>query len=447
MPRYPDIEPYETGLLDTGDGNLVYWEACGNPDGVPALIVHGGPGSGCAAGTRRSFDPEKFRIILFDQRNCGRSLPRASDPAADMSLNTTEHLLRDMEQLREHLGVGTWLLRGGSWGVTLSLAYAERHPGRVSGMLMLSVTSTRRLELDWLYRGVGRFFPEAWARFRDFAGLADSYRLPTDSTPPISGLLQAYSRMMEDPDIRVRSRAATEWMAWEDAVISQESSGSPGAYGDRPYDAKLAFVRICSHYFAHDGFLEDGVLIREARRRRPPLRANYEPRLATRRQVNSIRIPAGPGVDATPRDARAHTGDQHHRPRYAAIDLELLRTGATLRSPSVSHKYSAGAEWIAAELRSVVSAGYRRAIRVCRSDRPEPVPSGVLRGRSATSGYHPGSRRHVDRGPGAALAPYRPSVVRGSRPRKAARRSQSSAPGAGQTSAPNGAPGSTMLRY
>ena len=264
MPRYPDIEPYETGLLDTGDGNLVYWETCGNPDGVPALIVHGGPGSGCTAGSRRSFDPEKFRIILFDQRNCGRSLPHASDPAADMSLNTTEHLLRDMEQLREHLGVSKWLLRGGSWGVTLSLAYAERYPERVSGMLMLSVTSTRRLELDWLYRGVGRFFPEAWARFRDFAGLTGSYRLPTESTPPISGLLQAYSRMMEDPSIGVRSRAATEWTAWEDAVISQEGNGSPGAYGDRPDDAKLAFVRICSHYFAHDGFLEDGVLIREA---------------------------------------------------------------------------------------------------------------------------------------------------------------------------------------
>jgi len=264
MPKYPDIEPYETGLLDTGDGNLVYWETCGNPAGLPALIVHGGPGSGCTAGQRRSFDPDRFRTILFDQRNCGRSRPHASDPAADMSLNTTEHLLRDMERLREHLGVDQWLLRGGSWGVTLSLAYAERHPERVSGMLMLSVTSTRRLELDWLYRGVGRFFPEAWARFRDFAGLTDSYRLPTDSTPPIPGLLRVYSQMMEDPDPGVRSRAATEWLAWEDAVISQESTGSPGAYSDRPDDAKLAFVRICSHYFAHDGFLEDGVLIREA---------------------------------------------------------------------------------------------------------------------------------------------------------------------------------------
>ena len=264
MPRFPDIEPYETGLLDTGDGNLVYWETCGNPDGVPALIVHGGPGSGCTAGNRRSFDPEKFRIIIFDQRNCGRSLPHASDLAADMSLNTTGHLLADMEQLREHLGVSKWLLRGGSWGVTLSLAYAERHPDRVSGMLMLSVTSTRRLEIDWLYRGVGRFFPEAWARFRDFAGLTDSYLLPTDTTPPIPDLLHAYSQMMEDPDLDVRSRAATEWLAWEDAVISQESTGSPGAYSNRPDDAKLAFVRICSHYFAHDGFLPDGVLIREA---------------------------------------------------------------------------------------------------------------------------------------------------------------------------------------
>jgi proline iminopeptidase len=264
MPSYPDIEPYETGLLDTGDGNLVYWETCGNPEGVPALIVHGGPGSGCSVRSRRTLDPEKFRIILFDQRNCNRSLPHASDPTVDMSLNTTGHLLRDMEQLREHLGVEKWLLRGVSWGVTLSLAYAQAYPERVSGMLMLSVTSTRWLELDWLYRGVGRFFPEAWARFRDFAGLTDSYWLPTETEPPIDGLLEAYSRMMEDPDLEVRSRAATEWTAWEDAVISQESNGSPGAYSDRADDAKLAFVRICSHYFAHGAFLEDGVLIREA---------------------------------------------------------------------------------------------------------------------------------------------------------------------------------------
>jgi proline iminopeptidase len=266
MPRYPAIEPYASGLLDTGDGNLVYWETCGNPDGVPALIVHGGPGSGCRPAHRGTFDPEKFLTVLFDQRNCGRSKPHASDLAADMSRNTTEHLLADMEQLREHLGVDRWLLEGASWGVTLSLAYAERYPQRVTGLLLSSVTTTRRLEMDWLYRGAGRIFPEAWARFREFPGLAEAYRLPTDSEPPIRGLLQAYAQLMEDPDPDVRAQAATEWLAWEDAVISQESNGHPGAYGNRPDDEKLAFVRICSHYFSHDAFLPDGVLIREAGR-------------------------------------------------------------------------------------------------------------------------------------------------------------------------------------
>ncbi|MGN6792736.1 MAG: prolyl aminopeptidase [Streptosporangiaceae bacterium] len=260
---YPPIEPYETGLLDTGDGNSIYWETCGNPDGVPALIVHGGPGSGCSTGVRKSLDPARFRIVLFDQRNCGRSTPHASDPAADMHLNTTQHLMADMERLREHLGIDQWILRGGSWGVTLSLAYAQRFPERVLGMIMVSVTSTRRLELDWLYRGAGRFFPEAWSRFRDYVGASD-YVLPTDTEPPIENLLMRYADLMENPDRQVRERAAAEWLTWEDAVISMESAGSPGAYSDRPDDAKIAFVRICSHYFAHDGFLEDGILIRDA---------------------------------------------------------------------------------------------------------------------------------------------------------------------------------------
>ena len=260
---YPPIEPYETGMLDAGDGNLIYWEVCGNPDGVPALIVHGGPGSGCTTTVRAAFNPDCYRIILFDQRNCGRSTPHASDPAADMSLNTTEHLIRDMEHLRERLGVDKWLLRGGSWGVTLSLAYAERYPERVSGMILVGVTSTRPSELDWLYRGAGCIFPEAWTRFRDFAG-AENYRLPTDSEPPIEGLLMAYSQLMENPEPDIRAQAAAEWVAWEDAVISMEHHGTPGLYSNRRDAARLAFVRICAHYFAHDGFLEDGVLIRDA---------------------------------------------------------------------------------------------------------------------------------------------------------------------------------------
>jgi proline iminopeptidase len=259
----PPIEPYETGMLDTGDGNLVYWETCGNPDGVPALVVHGGPGSGCSIGQRRSFDQQRHRIVLFDQRNCGRSTPHAGDPATDMSLNTTDHLIADMEALRERLGIERWLVFGGSWGVTLTLAYAQRHPDRVLGLLLVGVTSTRRLEMDWLYRGAGRIFPEAWARFRDYIG-DDRFQLPTDAQPPIEELLAAYSRLMADPDPEVRARTAAEWLAWEDAVISMESNGKPGAYGNRPDAARLALVRICSHYFSNGAFLDDGVLIREA---------------------------------------------------------------------------------------------------------------------------------------------------------------------------------------
>ncbi|MFI6448266.1 prolyl aminopeptidase [Kitasatospora sp. NPDC050543] len=253
---YPPIEPYTHGMLDTGDGNLVYWEACGNPEGKPALVVHGGPGSGCTSGPRRSFDPERYRIILFDQRGCGRSTPHAADPTTDMTLNTTEHLIADMERLREHLGVERWLLFGGSWGSTLSLAYAQRYPERVSEIVLVAVTSTRRHEIDWLYRGVGRFFPEAWERFRD--------ALPPEDRD--GDLVAAYARLMEHPDPDVRSRAAVSWAAWEDAVLSAEPDGAPNPYGDRPPVALLAFVRICAHYFAHAAWLEEGQLIRDAGR-------------------------------------------------------------------------------------------------------------------------------------------------------------------------------------
>jgi proline iminopeptidase len=221
----------------------------------------------------------------------------ASDPVADMRLNTTDHLLADMELLREQFGVEAWILRGASWGVTLSLAYAERYPERVLGMLMVAVTSTRRSELDWLYRGAGRFFPEAWERFRDHVGgAAAGYVLRTDAEPPIEGLPAAYARLMEDPDPAMRASAAAAWLEWEDAAISLESAGTPGAYGDRPDHERLAMVRICSHYFAQCAFREDGILIREAGR---PARwdpGDPDPRPRRRQRPGDHGVGAGAGL-------------------------------------------------------------------------------------------------------------------------------------------------------
>jgi proline iminopeptidase len=173
-----------------------------------------------------------------------------------MSVNTTDRLVADMERLREHLGIERWLLYGGSWGSTLILAYAERYPERVSEIVLLGVTTTRRSETDWLYRGVGRFFPEEWARFR--AGVPEAER--------DGDLVAAYARLMENPDPDVRNKAAADWLAWEDAVISLEPQGTPKAYSARPPDAALAFVRICAHYFSHGAWLEEGELLRNAGR-------------------------------------------------------------------------------------------------------------------------------------------------------------------------------------
>jgi proline iminopeptidase len=243
------------GMLDVGDGNHVHWEVHGNPDGKPAVVVHGGPGGGSSHGLLRYFDLTRYRVVLYDQRGCGRSTPHASDPATDMRHNTTEHLIADLERLRKHLGVERWLLFGGSWGSTLILAYAERFPQRVTEIVIVGVTTTRRSETDWLYRGVGMFFPAEWERFRDGVPEADR----ADPVP-------AYARLMGDPDPRVRERAAIDWCAWEDTVVGAEPNGTPGVYSDRPSADLQALVRICAHYFANGAFLPEGELLREAHR-------------------------------------------------------------------------------------------------------------------------------------------------------------------------------------
>jgi proline iminopeptidase len=251
-PAFP--APHATGRIDVGDGNLVAWTASGDPSGVPALIVHGGPGSGCPPSLRRYFDPAHHRVVTFDQRGCGDSLPHASDPATDLACNTTAHLLADMERLREQLAIDRWLLFGGSWGATLSLAYAQRHPERVSGIVLTAVTLGRHSEIDWLYGGVSRFLPEEWEAFRAAVPVADrDGDLPT-----------AYARMLDDPALR--DRAVTAWITWEDAIIARETRGRPGAYSEGSRAELTAFVRIAAHYFSHRAWLEDGVLLRDAHR-------------------------------------------------------------------------------------------------------------------------------------------------------------------------------------
>jgi proline iminopeptidase len=253
---YPLPEPTDEGLLDVGDGNRIFWQTFGNPDGKPAVMLHGGPGTGCTPGMARGHDPARYRVVLFDQRGSGRSTPHASDPAADMSVNTTWHLVADMEALREHLGIDRWQLGGGSWGSTLALAYAERHPDRVSEIVLSAITSSRRWEAEWLYRGVARFFPEEFQRFE--SGVAPEYR--------DGNLAIGYSWLMESSDPAVREKAARDWCAWEDAVVSLEPGAKPNVYSNRPDDALLAFVRICTHYVAHDAWLDEGQLIRDADR-------------------------------------------------------------------------------------------------------------------------------------------------------------------------------------
>ncbi|MFD2474700.1 prolyl aminopeptidase [Amycolatopsis silviterrae] len=248
--RYPEIEPYDSGLLDVGDGHRVYWETCGNPDGKPVLVLHGGPGSGCSEGMRRFFDPARYRVVLVDQRGCGRSTPHAGDTVDALAANTAAHLMADFELLREMLGISRWMLFGGSWGCVLGLAYAERYPERVSEIVMMGLATDRQVEIDLLTGGLGGMFPEAFARFRD-------------GVPEGEGdLAAAYCRLLVDPDPAVHEAAARGWCAWEEAMLP----GVPPSPRFAEPRFRLGFARLVTHYFSRGCFLEDGGILRDARR-------------------------------------------------------------------------------------------------------------------------------------------------------------------------------------
>ena len=249
--RRPAIEPYEHGMLAVGDGHRVYWECCGHPRGKPAVVVHGGPGSGCTPWQRGLFDPAAWRVVLFDQRGCGRSTPHASAPAADLACNTTWKLVEDMEALRRHLAIDRWMVLGGSWGSTLALTWAERFPERVTEMVLFGVTTGRRAEFDWLFRGgVAAFFPEQWERLRRAAPLAPGDR----------DVVDACHRLLFDPDPEVRRRTAFEWCLWESATPEWPPKAGIAPRFEDPAFA-VAFARLVTHYVRHDAWLDDGCLL------------------------------------------------------------------------------------------------------------------------------------------------------------------------------------------
>ena len=253
---YPEIEPHAQGMLEVAGGDLVYWEVCGDPNGKPALVLHGGPGSGCTPWFRRLFDPAVYRVVLFDQRGCGRSRPHASAPETDLSTNTTDHLIADIELLRIHLDVERWLVLGGSWGSALALAYAERFPNHVTELILFGVTTGRREEFDWLFRdGLRLFFPEEWEDRRRALPVADRD----------GDVVEAYGRLLSDPDPTVRQRAAHAWCLWESATPDWPPAPGLAARFSDPSFA-MAYARIVTHYVRHDAWLGDGRVWRDVDR-------------------------------------------------------------------------------------------------------------------------------------------------------------------------------------
>ena len=243
---YAAIDPFDQRMLDVGDGHKVYVEQCGNPNGIPVVVLHGGPGGGCSPAMRRYFNPDHYRIILFDQRGCGRSRPHAS-----VENNTTWHLVADIELIRETLGIDRWVVFGGSWGATLALIYAQTHPARAAFLTLRGVFLMTQSELDWFYGGgAGQFWPDVWAKFTDL--------VPKEEH---GDLIDAYHRRLFSGDLMLETKFARAWSSWENALASITSDG---ATGESPGEYARAFARLENHYFKSAGFLEvEGQIMRD----------------------------------------------------------------------------------------------------------------------------------------------------------------------------------------
>lgn len=243
---YAPIDPYNQQMLDVGDGHKIYVEQCGNPKGIPVVVLHGGPGGGCSPAMRRYFDPNKYRIVLFDQRGCGRSRPHAS-----VSHNTTWHLVDDIELIRRTLNISDWVVFGGSWGATLALIYGQAHPSHVAHIVLRGVFLATQSELDWFYGGgAAKFWPEVWQRFLQ--------PIPVDER---NDLIAAYHKRLFCGDLMVETRAARAWAAWENALASFHSGG---VTGESPGEYARAFARLENHYFTNKAFLaSDGQILKD----------------------------------------------------------------------------------------------------------------------------------------------------------------------------------------
>ncbi len=246
---YPEIEPYKSGHLDVGDGHRLYWELCGNPEGKPAVFLHGGPGGGSSPDHRRQFDPARYNVLVFDQRGCGKSTPYAS-----LEANTTAHLVADIERLREMAGIDKWLVFGGSWGSTLSIAYAQACPDRVTELVLRGIFLFDQYEVDWLYKegGASAVYPDKWDEFIGLIPEAER-----------GDLVEAYRKRLtsEDPDEQLR--AAKAWSAWEGSTVTLLPSKATIDHFTSP-EIAVAIARIENHYMASGGWLAEGELLRGA---------------------------------------------------------------------------------------------------------------------------------------------------------------------------------------
>jgi proline iminopeptidase len=244
------IEPFDSGLLRMRDGAEIYWETSGNPNGIPLVWLHGGPGSGLmSGGYKRAPDPERWLIVGLEQRACGRSRPLATEPGFDLSTLTTQAMIEDLEELREHLGISRWLVAGGSWGSTLALAYGEAHPERVLGFVLVAVTTTSHAEVEWISESIGRVFPREWDEYDAASGRRPGQRL-----------LDAYRERLTDPDPSIRAAAALAWCVWEDTHVSLAGGFQPRLSGADPEFRELFALQV-AHSWANNAFLgEQGIL-------------------------------------------------------------------------------------------------------------------------------------------------------------------------------------------